>query len=60
VPKVIVEGLNREAAPGEVPAGLGLVLARDAMLLMGGSIRYATAPGETGARFRLSLPPAAQ
>ena len=42
--------------PGDNAAGLGLVVCRDAMLLMRGSIRYLTPPGEPGARFRLSLP----
>jgi signal transduction histidine kinase len=45
-----------EPAPEDNAAGLGLVVCRDAMLLMRGSIGYLTQPGEAGARFRLSLP----
>jgi len=40
----------------EAGAGLGLSLCRDAMVLLGGSIRHVTPAGQAGACFRVSVP----
>ena len=40
----------------EDSAGMGLILCRDAMTVMRGSIAYAAPPGGTGACFRLTVP----
>ena len=59
LPEVIYDRWEREPQTSDELVGLGLTLCRDAMLLMGGSIRYLTPRGQPGARFRISLPRAA-
>jgi len=57
VPPALVDRLFLEpSASGEYPAGLGLLLCRDALTLMGGSVRHLAAPGKPGACFRLTIP----
>jgi signal transduction histidine kinase len=41
---------------GQAGAGFGLSICRDALLLLGGSIRHVTPPGKPGACFRVSVP----
>jgi len=59
VPAEIHDRLFLGAVAGTAGAGLGLVLCRDALTLMHGSIRYVTPKGRAGACFRVSVPRAA-
>ena len=56
VPAEIHDRLFLGPVTGGHGTGLGLVLCRDAMTLMQGSVRYATPKGEPGARFHVRLP----
>ena len=55
VPPDLEERLFADPAQGRGGIGLGLVLCRDAMTIMGGTIRLATPEGAVGARFRLDF-----
>jgi signal transduction histidine kinase len=57
VPERLRERLFVEAVSGrEGTMGLGLLLCRDAMTVMGGEIRLLTAAGRSGAHFQLEVP----
>ena len=55
VPADLRGRLFLEPAAGRVGTGLGLVLCRDAMTVMGGTIRHVTLSDAVGARFRLDF-----
>jgi signal transduction histidine kinase len=55
IPAGLHERIFVESVTGWGGTGLGLVLCRDAMTVMGGGIRYATPKGAAGARFRLDF-----
>jgi signal transduction histidine kinase len=56
VPAKIHDKFFLRAADTASGAGLGLSLCRDALVVMGGSIRYLTPKGRRGAHFRVSVP----
>jgi signal transduction histidine kinase len=56
VPAKIHDRFLLRAADTATGAGLGLSLCRDALVVMGGSIRYLTPKGRAGACFRVSVP----
>ncbi len=57
VPRALAERLFREPSGGREPAaGLGLVITRDALIVMGGSVEYRPDSALGGGCFRLSLP----
>jgi signal transduction histidine kinase len=55
IPADLRDRLLTDPSPGRGGTGLGLVLCRDAMTIMGGTIHLATPVGEAGARFRLEF-----
>ena len=56
VPPEIHDRIFLRAVTGSGGTGRGLLLCRDAMTLMRGSVRYATPKGRPGARFHVSVP----
>jgi signal transduction histidine kinase len=47
---------NGPGLPSPLPEGVGLVVCRDALTLMGGTLSYGAAANGSGAVFRLTLP----